>query len=261
MSKTSGIVLDIQRSAMHDGPGIRTTVFLKGCVLRCAWCHNPESFRLEPQTVQTARGPKTYGHSMSIDAVMRQVLRDSAYYRASGGGMTISGGEPTVQFDFCCGLLQAARLHGVHTCLDTSGHVEPERISALLPLVDLFLFDYKATGSNLHRQLTGQPSELILQNLHRLCAQRAQVLLRCPMVPGLNATADHFAAIGELSRRYAGQLQVEILPFHRSGSGKYVELGLRDPCRDVPPPDESTLQTWRDLIQEHGVQNARLIAG
>jgi pyruvate formate lyase activating enzyme len=163
-------VFDIQRGALHDGPGIRTTVFLKGCPLRCAWCHNPESQAFAPET---GRSGKTYGRRLSVDEVMAVVRRDARFYAASGGGLTVSGGEPTAQYVFCAALLAAARAEGFHTCLDTCGALDWPRLDALRPHVDVFLFDYKATAPDRHRALTGVPPELPHANLRRLLAAGA----------------------------------------------------------------------------------------
>lgn len=253
MNDLTGIVFDIQRGAMHDGPGIRTTVFLKGCPLRCQWCHNPESMLLEPQVVRTPDGDRTYGRVMTVARVMAEVLPDRPYYQASGGGLTLSGGEPTVQFEFCRAILLEARRHGVHACLDTSGHCATARLLELVPLVAVVLFDYKATGAELHRQLTGVSNAQILANLAALHETGADIVLRCPMVPGLNDTPEHFAALGTLSRRFRQRFRIEVLPFHRAARGKYEALGRENACRDVLVPDERTRERWRDRLVANGV--------
>jgi pyruvate formate lyase activating enzyme len=226
MNEESGIVFDLQRGAFHDGPGVRTTVFLKGCPLRCAWCHNPESQSFAPQT---GLGGKVYGRSMTVAEVMAVVRRDRAFYANSGGGLTLSGGEPTAQFVFCRALLAAARAEGIGTCLDTCGQVAWEKLSELAPLVDVFLFDYKASGAERHRRLTGVDGGLIRENLERLLAAGARVVLRCPIVPGANAEPEHEAAIAEWARRYPA-LEVERLAYHTWGEAKYRDLGMEPPC-------------------------------
>lgn len=225
MNEPTGIVFDLQRGALHDGPGIRTTVFLKGCPLRCAWCHNPESQAFAPQT---GRSGKVYGRRMTVAEVMAVVRRDRAFYASSGGGLTLSGGEPTAQFDFCRGLLVAARAEGIGTCLDTCGQTPWEKLSELAPWVDVFLFDYKATGAETHRRLTGVDGGLIQGNLERLLARGARVVLRCPLVPGANAGPEHEAAIDDWARRFPG-LEVERLSYHSWGEAKYRDLGMEAP--------------------------------
>ncbi|MBC2600406.1 glycyl-radical enzyme activating protein [Puniceicoccus vermicola] len=221
----SGIVFDIQRASLHDGPGLRTTVFLKGCPLRCAWCHNPESQKREPQV---GRSGKLYGKRMSVDDVMDVVRADRSYYESSGGGMTVSGGEPTVQFEFCRALLQAARNEGIHTCLDTCGQVSRERLEELLPWVDLFHFDLKHWNAAGHRQWTGVDGRLIQQNLDWLLEQGARIHLRCPIIPGVNDDAEH-AAFLDRWERHPGIEYLERLPYHSIGNAKYEDLGMAVP--------------------------------
>lgn len=225
MSEPTGIVFDVQRGALHDGPGIRTTVFLKGCPLRCTWCHNPESQHFEPET---GRSGKIYGQVRTVAEVMAVVRRDRRYYEASGGGLTLSGGEPTAQYEFCMALLTAARAEGIATCLDTCGQIPWGQLERLRPLVDVFLFDYKATGADLHRALTGVEPTLILANLRRLLAAGSRVILRCPLVPGLNATPEHDEAIIHLQTEFPA-LTVERLPYHSWGEAKYDDLGRARP--------------------------------
>ena len=229
MSDVRGIVFDLQRGAFHDGPGIRTTVFLKGCPLRCTWCHNPESQAFAPEP---GRRGHRYGTSRSVADVMAVVRRDARFYEASGGGLTVSGGEPTAQYEFCSTLLRAARDEGYHTCLDTCGAIDWPRLDALRSVVDLFLYDFKASGSGRHRDLTGIAPDLPHANLHRLLEAGAAVLLRCPIVPGINDQEEHLEAIAELGRAFP-TLTVDLLPYHAVGSAKYEDLGRAAP--DIPP--------------------------
>jgi pyruvate formate lyase activating enzyme len=223
----SGIVFDIQRAALHDGPGLRTTVFLKGCPLHCAWCHNPESQKLAPQ--QGSSG-KVYGKEMTVAEVMQIVLADRDYYDGSSGGLTISGGEPTVQFAFCLALLRAAKAAGISTCLDTCGHLPTERLAELLPYVDLFHYDYKLAEPADHRAHTGVDNTLILKNLAFLRARGARIILRCPIIPGVNDTPAHTAAIAALNAAGPAFEAIERLPYHTIGHAKYTDLS-----RPTPP--------------------------
>lgn len=216
-----GIVFDIQRASLHDGPGLRTTVFLKGCPLRCDWCHNPESRKLAPET---GKSGKVYGREMTVAEVMEPVRADRAFYVSSGGGMTLSGGEPTVQFAFCKALLQAARPEGIHTCLDTCGQVEPERLHELIPLVDLFHYDWKVDDPAEHLRWTGMDNRRIRENLGHLLNHRARVILRAPIIPGVNDTPSHEAALRRWEA-HPGIAAVERLPYHDTGKSKYADLG------------------------------------
>ncbi len=217
----TGTVFDIQRAAIHDGPGLRTTVFLKGCPLRCAWCHNPESQSPFPETGQSG---KVYGRKMSVAEVMNAVEADRAFYDATGGGLTISGGEPTAQFDFCVALLQAAKERNISTCLDTCGHFPSRYLDVLLPLVDIWEFDYKATGTDEYRRWTGVDGHLILENLSILRKSGARILLRCPIVEHVNETPAHVDALEDFEM--ADDIEsVERLPYHSTGNAKAVDLG------------------------------------
>lgn len=249
-----GIVFDIQRSALHDGPGIRTTVFLKGCPLRCAWCHNPESQAFAPET---GRGGKVYGREMSVEAVMATVRRDRAFFRASGGGLTISGGEPTAQYAFCAALLRAAKAEGIHTCLDTCGALDWPRLDALRPDVDVFLYDYKTTDPGRHRELTGIAAALPHENLERLLKAGATVRLRCPLLPGVNDDSAHLAAIAALGRRYPA-LGMDLMAYHDIGAGKYDDLGRARPALETHVPSAAECEAWLGALRAAGATQAEL---
>lgn len=250
MNDPAGIVFDVQRSAMHDGPGIRTTVFLKGCPLRCAWCHNPESQNLAPET---GRSGRIYGREMRVSEVMAIVRRDKPFYAASGGGMTVSGGEPTQQYEFCAALLAAARAESLHTCLDTCGGVDWPRLEQLMPHVSLFLYDYKATAPEEHRALTGVDNRLIQENLRRLLAAGAAVRLRCPLLPDVNATPAHLAAIAALGREFPA-LAIDLMPYHATGESKYDDLDQTRPVLPTHIPTAEEITAWAEALRAAGAQ-------
>lgn len=251
MGEPSGIVFDIQRCALNDGPGIRTVVFLKGCPLRCQWCHNPESQQLAPET--DAAG-KTYGRTVSVDEVMGIVRQDKPYYNTSGGGLTLSGGEPLAQPDFALALLKAAKAEGIHTCLDTCGHVSQSLLEQTLPLTDVYHFDYKATGEKLHRELTGVGGERIRENLEFLIDRKARIILRCPMVPEINDTPEHLQAIAAFATSYES-LTIEILPYHHMGRDKAERLGDHSPA--FQEPDSQQINQWRTALVKSGCPEER----
>ena len=299
----TGRVFDIQRFSTHDGPGIRTTVFLKGCPLCCAWCHNPEGISPRPQlsftpgkcggcgecarvcgrqahTIGIVDGVVVHtldrtrcqacglcaeacdagclemvGREMNVGQVMDEVLADRVFYRRSGGGLTVSGGEPLMQTDFTAALLQAAREHGLHCCVQTCGSVNWERLQRVLPLVDLFLYDYKETDAARHQQFTGHSNDLILRNLRRLHDEGAEVCLHCPIVPGFNDTEEHIAGIAALAQSMPRLRGVRILPYHALGGGKLERFGLA-PSPELPtdPPNRARVEGWITRLQDCGIR-------
>lgn len=256
----TGKIFDIQRFCVHDGPGIRTTVFLKGCPLRCLWCHNPESQTSEPETLfyrercvgcgrcrEAATDPdfvcfhgarEVCGKTVSTDEVLAQVLRDRLFYQNSGGGVTLSGGEPLAQHAFCRELLQTFKQHDLHTAIETSGFASRDHFKSIAAYVDLFLFDYKEADPHKHRQFTGVDNAPILENLALLAEMRKPVILRCPIVPGCNDRNDHFEGIAQTVDRFENVLHVELMPYHSLGEGKRAALGKEGMPFAVAGPEQ-----------------------
>ncbi len=263
-----GVVFDIQRFSLHDGPGIRTLVFLKGCPLRCPWCSNPESQHFEPElfyhlercigcrtcadicqhgaiTVEDgqlsfnrelcencgwcshvchAEARLIKGQQMSAESVAEEILKDEPFYRKSGGGVTLGGGEPLAQADFAAAILKKCKGKGLHTAVETAGHVPWPEMEKVLPYTDLFLYDVKHMDSQKHREYTGVDNQLILANLRRLIEMEKRVVVCVPLIPGFNDTADEVGPVA----RFAANLGIEsmnLLPYHRFGEGKYRLLG------------------------------------
>lgn len=296
-----GSIFDIQTSALHDGPGIRTTVFLKGCPLRCTWCSNPESFSLEStlswkqescvdclsctkvcesgsltapkgklvvqQKLCTGCGKclevcpedalKLFGYRERADEIIRLVARDKAYFYNSGGGITLSGGEAMMQADFCLDLLKESKKQGLHTCMETSGYARQEEFSRMLPHTDLFLFDYKATGVSKHRDLTGQSNELILENLEYLNRCGAKIILRCPLIPGVNDTQEHLQAITRISAKLEQIIEVELLPYHNYGEHKYEQTGRSAPCKGIAAVKPDKVKQWEKTLDSMGCKKLK----
>ncbi len=247
----NGIVFDIQRHALHDGPGIRTTVFLKGCLFHCPWCQNPESMKLRPEP-DRSNSSRIFGCSMTVEETMDVVRRDLAYYEASGGGLTVSGGEPFVQYDFLMALLRAAKSEGIGVCLDTTGHVERWKLESTLPWVDVYHYDYKDSDPVRHRRNTGGSLELVVENLEVLLSRGAEAILRCPIIPGVNDDDGHFTGIAALKARHPG-LVVEILPFHDMGQDKWTRVGREYPLAGVKSATGEQKEEWRRRFLALGI--------
>ncbi|MEA2071618.1 MAG: glycyl-radical enzyme activating protein [Asgard group archaeon] len=256
-----GIVFDIKKYAIHDGPGIRTTVFLKGCPLRCWWCHNPESFTQAPQTiVHSAHSsdlpvPRTevIGRKMSVSEVMIEINKDQIFYDQSGGGITFSGGEPLMQFDFLDALLTACQREEYSIALDTSGYAPREHFEQIISKIDLFLYDLKVLDNEHHRKFTGVSNTRILSNLRYLIQQQANVLIRFPIIPSITATSKNIRDLGNYLTTLPSIPPIELLPFHKIGEEKYEQLGLKNKMKEINPPTKRNLEEIKQQLISLGL--------
>jgi pyruvate formate lyase activating enzyme len=290
MSEQTGTIFDIKRFAVHDGPGIRTTVFFKGCPLRCMWCHNPESMKIQRQIVffenkcigcgecfkrcpngaieATPEGRKYYkekctlcgtcveycyaeatvmqGRIATVDEVVEEVKKDMPFYENSNGGVTLSGGEPTMQAEFCIAILEACKKANMHTALDTSGYTKPEVLKEILKYVDLVLFDLKHTDPKKHKEYTRVSNELIISNLLEIDMLEIPVEIRIPTIPGINDDEDNLSEVCKLVNSVKSIERIRLLPYHRLGEGKYSRLDMDYKLKELEPPNKARMD---ELVQ------------
>ncbi|MBO4476390.1 MAG: radical SAM protein [Bacteroidales bacterium] len=245
---SSGIIFSIEEFAINDGPGIRTTVFLKGCPLRCAWCHNPESWKREPQIMVKKGREEMCGYSIEAADLAGRLKRDEALYRDSGGGVTFTGGEPLMQAAFLTEVMDL--LPGIHKAVETSGYASPETFREVLSRTDLFLFDIKLADPELHRQFTGAGNAPILQNLQTLIASGKPFVARVPLIPGVNDTPENMEATAELLEGASGLQRVELLRYNQMAGAKYPMVGLPYD----PPFQEKQEPKIHDAFTKKGIK-------
>lgn len=250
LTKVSGRIFDIQRYSIHDGKGIRTIVFLKGCVLRCRWCCNPESQEYEIQTMMVDGKPKVIGRDVTVEQVMEIVERDRAYYRRSGGGLTLSGGESLCQPEFARALLAIAKQRGINTAMESMGCASYEMIASILPYLDTYLMDIKHTDPGKHKAFTGRSNELMLENARKIAAGgMTELVIRVPVIPQFNDTPEEIADIARFAASLPSVRRIHLLPYHRLGQDKYDGLGRIYEMGDAEPPTGEQMQMLKKTVE------------
>jgi pyruvate formate lyase activating enzyme len=293
-----GTIFDIKKYAIHDGPGIRSTVFFKGCPLACRWCHNPEGINVASQRIyrrercigcgeciricpheamiQTAEGIvwnsakcdlcqtcaghcpaeaiEFVGRKVTVDEVMREIVKDIAFYDESGGGITLSGGEPLMQPDFLLELLDACAEIDLHRTVDTTGYAAGELLLQVAQKTDLFLYDLKLMDAARHRDFTGVSNERILDNLKLLAQMGARIQVRVPIIPGINSDFENIDRTAEFVSALAGVEKIAILPFHNSARGKYGRLGMDCISSEIECPSKEQLKIIAARMEKSGLQ-------
>lgn len=248
----TGRIFDIQKYSIHDGPGIRTIIFIKGCPLRCQWCCNPESQEFDIQTMRLGdRPPKIVGRDVTVQEVMEEVEKDRPYYIRSGGGITLSGGECLMQPDFSAALLRAARERGLNTAIESTAFAPYESIAKLLPYLDYYLMDIKHMDSAKHKQFTGQPNEQILKNAFKVASSsNVELIIRVPVVEPFNGTVEEITEIARFAESLPGVRKLHLLPYHRLGQDKYAGLNRTYLLPNLEPPTKQKMQSLLEAARQ-----------
>jgi len=262
-----GLIFDIPRFMVHDGPGIRTSVFFKGCPLNCWWCHNPESHSCQPEEslkTLTLDGKKNsfkemIGRWMSVEEVMTELKMDRIFYLKSGGGVTFSGGEPLMQPEFLLQLLKECKANILHTALDTSGYADPEIIQQIQPYTDLFLYDLKLMDDTDHIRYTGVSNKSILENLMYLILEGKQVLIRIPVIPGITDTKKNILAIKKFLSQLMKERQsafplvhISLLPYHSFAKNKYTRFHIENKMKHLSDLTKESLLPIKNEFEAEG---------
>lgn len=249
-----GRIFDIQRYSIHDGGGIRTIVFLKGCPLRCKWCCNPEGQHYNVEKITLGGKEKIVGQDVTVGEIIDIIERDRIYYRRSGGGLTLSGGESLTQPDFAVALLRAAKERGINTAMESTGFADFSVISRYLPYLDLYLMDIKHMNSAKHKEFTSQPNELILENARKITDAGTRLIVRTPVIPTFNATKEEIGEIAKFASSLKGVTQMHILPYHRIGTDKYKGLGRDYSLTGIEPPSKELMNELLEVVNSYGLK-------
>jgi len=257
-----GVIFDIKHYAIHDGPGIRQTIFFKGCALGCWWCHNPESRSHEPFSYlkkekidgREVQVKETVGKRYSVNELLKIIEKDMVFFEESGGGVTFSGGEPLQQYDFLLKLLKACKKKDIHTCLDTTGLAQQDKIAEIARYTDHFLYDIKHIDSEQHRKYTGVSNEAILDNLRYLDSIGKNVWIRYVLVPGINDDESDLLKLLAFLKEFKHVKTINILPYHKIGSHKYHRFGLEYKMNGVHEPTAERIEEVSSLFSNAGFE-------
>ena len=264
MVEETGMIFDIKHFAVHDGPGIRTTVFFKGCPLSCWWCHNPESKNPNPEEIENPSkilsetskkcGKDIVGRKVQVSEVIEELLKDVIFYDESSGGVTFSGGEPLMQVDFLLSLLKECKKNGIHTCVDTSGYASRQIIDVVVKDVDLFLYDLKLMNNKEHEKYIGIGNKTIMQNLEYLCELQKQVIIRIPIIPDITETDENILQLGEYISGLDCILRVDLLPYNQMGEEKYRRLEKPYLLNNITPPSQERMFQIKEKLETFNLQ-------
>lgn len=250
-----GFVFNIQHFSIHDGPGIRTTVFLKGCPLRCPWCSNPESqkFKPEPMLDPITKKPSCVGTLKTVDEIITEVKKDTVFYEESGGGLTISGGEPLAQFSFAKAILKRAKQEGIHTAIETTAYVAHEKFADVTQYTDFIYTDLKHYDPKLHRKITMVDNAVIIQNISYAFTHNKNIVLRIPIIPDFNNSLNDAKQFARIFKTMHVN-KVQLLPFHQFGENKYALLNRVYQMKNYKQLHPEDLYDYRDVICSYGIE-------
>ena len=251
-----GVIFDIKRFALHDGPGIRTTVFLKGCPMRCPWCHNPESQGKNREKI----GGEVIGIKQSVNQVMKELEKEVVFYDESRGGVTFSGGEPLTQLQFLSAILKECRKKEIHTTLDTTGCVSTRVFKTILPDVDLFLYDLKIMDEQKHIQFTGVSNRSVVANLKQLCRAGKRVIIRFPVIPGITDSEENIKAVGTFVSSLEHIDEIDLLPYHHIADEKYRRMNRENRMKKmaVKPPTAERMAEIKQCFEKYTPPSIRI---
>jgi pyruvate formate lyase activating enzyme len=259
-----GLIFSVKRYSIYDGPGIRVTFFMKGCPLNCMWCHNPEGISSLPETVVLTNriGDREFskneevGKYYTINDILEILDKERVFINQSKGGVTFSGGEPMLQLEFLLGVLKACKENGYHTAVDTSGYSSAENYKSIIPFTDLFLFDIKHVDEARHIETTGVSNIGILDNYRLLLESGKDIMVRFPVIPGINDDSDHLENLRNLidSTKTSSLKRINLLPFHKIGSSKYKRFNIPYRMYGVEPPSAEKMKMMKEFFMETGVK-------
>ncbi len=260
----NGIIFDIKKFALHDGPGIRTTVFFKGCSLDCWWCHNPESIRKLPETIKVnsvktsnkfcEETEELFGKEYSAEELLTEIKKDQVFYDESGGGVTFSGGEPLLQVNFLLQILKLCKLSGINIAVDTSGYVGNNYFGKVYDYTDIFLFDLKIIDDELHRKFTGVSNKLILENLQFLTERGEKVIVRIPLIPEITDTEKNLSEVTSYLMNLNNIKKIDLLPYNEIAESKYKRFNRPSRLGNLKTQNEEKLNQIKNYFEDLGTE-------
>jgi pyruvate formate lyase activating enzyme len=258
-----GLIFSIKKYSIHDGPGIRLTFFMKGCPLRCAWCHNPEGISAEPEMAERRDRiadnefivQECIGKSYSVDDLLNIAEKEKIFIDTSKGGITFSGGEPLLQIEFLREAMKCLKERGFHIAVDTSGYTRFENFTEIIPYTDLFLFDLKHLDDEMHVRFTGESNSIITGNFKKLVSSGKEIWIRVPLIPGVNDSAEYLKRLRDFIMEYRTPdvTQLHILPYHRTGGSKYGKLNIENRMPETAEPSSERIEEIRQLMTINGL--------